>query len=103
MKCTDVYTRAHEKHAAWSLRKANHVCRIIGIEAFDRRMDGELAARMRDEMAELEERARALEAGSLDADEIQEEEEELLRVRLEYLLGRWIAFGLHRGERGEEC
>jgi hypothetical protein len=102
MKCTDIYSAGDEKRAAWTLRKANHVCRVIGIEPFDRRMDGELAERMRDEMAELEERAKALEAGTLDEDEIQEEEPEMLRVRLEYLLGRWIAFGLHR-EGGETC
>lgn len=80
-----------------TLRRASEACRAAGVVRFDEYPDGDLADRMRGEMTELSGWAAELEHGA-DEDEACE----WILARLDYLLERWIAFGLHRGERGGE-
>lgn len=76
-----------------TLRRATKACRELGVETFDARPDGELPERMREEMCELSAVAVELERGA-DSDEACD----WILTRMDYLLERWIAFGLHRQE-----
>jgi hypothetical protein len=89
----DCWTEAYARESRTRIRHATFITRSLDIEPFDRRPDGGLADRLRAEMLQLEARALELDAG---AEEEAEEERESIRIRLDYLLGRWLFFGLHR-------